>query len=260
MGKTEEKPDLSPLWEAYREGGRIELRNQLIELNYHLVAENVRRFVSSITAVNIDFEDIISAAEIGLMQAVEKFDPSLGFNFATYADRRIHGEILDSLRSLDWIPRRTRDLMEACKKTVENMEKAGNFEPSAQEVAEYLKASVQMVEWVMKHIRMGTLTYFLRQGGAAESGDPRMFSRNFSLIADPKSPDPVEEMMEKEKFDDWFRPLPRENKAVMNLYYRDGLTLKKIGEALGMSESNACLIMKQSIGILRAVYMPQNAA
>jgi RNA polymerase sigma factor FliA len=260
MGKTEKKPDLSPLWESYRESGRVEFRDQLIKANYRLVLENVNAIMAPWMAEFIDVADLESAGAIGLWKAVERFNPNHGVIFKTYADILIRGEIMEFLRSQNWIPRHTLDLIEDCKKAIAEMGKAGNFKPSVKELAEVLRASPRRVEWVMKHIKVGALTYFLRPGKGGEDGDPRMFSRNFSLIADPKSPDPVEETMEKEKFDDWFKPLPRANKDVMNLYYRDGLTLKKVGEALGMSESNASLIIKQSIEILRGVYIPQNAA
>jgi RNA polymerase sporulation-specific sigma factor len=182
MGKTEEKPDLSPLWEAYQENGGVELRDQLIKDNYHLVLENVNAIMASGVAECIDAEDLELAGAVGLWKAVEKFDPSYRVIFKTYADILIRGEIKEFLRSLGWIPRRTRDLIEDCKKAIADMERMGSLEPSVKEVAERLKAFPETVEWVMKHIRMGTLTYFLHEGKAGGNEDPRMFSRNFSLV------------------------------------------------------------------------------
>lgn len=117
------------LWERYRKTRCESLRNRLIEIYMPLV-RRLAAYQFRKMAVNsvVSFDDLMSYGSFGLIRAVERFDPSKGFTFATYGSRRINGAMLDGLRQTDWVPRNEREKQKRGESVPTEMECMGEFD------------------------------------------------------------------------------------------------------------------------------------
>jgi len=146
------------LWEAYRAAAtesaeKREIRSRLVERYLHLVRFAARRMSVS-PPRELEFEDILSFGKIGLLDAIEKYDPSLGFAFSTYAVPRIRGAILDELRRFDWISRSGREKIEAFNEArEEEMNRSG--EVSHERVRTRLGASEEEYRQLLRLVASG---------------------------------------------------------------------------------------------------------
>lgn len=238
MGKNGKKPSLAPLWRRYKKAGGVELRNRLIENYFHLVRLNTMR-VKATLPMHIDVGSLESAAGLGLLQAVEKFDIDRGVAFETFASTRIRGAILDWLRDEDWISRLTRIRLSACLKAIEEMRELGILNPSAEEIAKHLKVSMGEVEPVMKYIN-GKETFFVHETESDDEDRDYGQGLRFEFIENGGFKGSLEEIIDKETFEELISSLSDFEQAIVLLYYQSDCTMKEIGELLGLSESRVC--------------------
>ena len=132
--EKEENPTLSRLWSEYRDDERIEARNALIEY-YRPFANMVARRLKSKLPRSVEYGDLESAGDVGLIQAVQKFDPSRGVPFEAFCNYRVRGAIIDELRRHDWVPRPMRTRLNRLKQVVQELRSELEREPSEPEIA-----------------------------------------------------------------------------------------------------------------------------
>lgn len=238
-----------------------DLRRQLIEA-YAPLARYVVERMNLKPGPCLGHEDLLSQAVVGLIDAVDRFDPDRGIKFETYACHRIRGAVMDMLRDMDWLPRSVRqresELAAAHARLQEQLGRA----PTDEELAGALGISVDTLDQIAQEVAFQAMQSLdeaigLRRGSsqptaweAASLGDS---------IADQSAPSPeehVERWAEREMLAKAVDALPEAERTVISLYYYEGLTLKEIGRVLGVTESRACQIHGKAVLRLRSQIAP----
>ena len=229
-------------WTEYERGQREPLIEQLVHAYSHLVDFQVQRLLVDLPA-SVDRDDLVSEAQIGLIDAINRFDPAKNVKFETYASIRIRGAIVDYLRKLDWAPRSLRHRAREIAQAELSLEQELGQQPTEEQVADKLGLSVEAFRQQLSDISALTVLSFrdLEEGegefqiGDAASGPERdlaraSFTRNLAQALET---------------------LPEREGLVLDLYYRRQLSLKEIGEVLSLSESRICQIHAAAVAKLR---------
>lgn len=239
------------LWKSYKKNpNNAQLREQLILKYLHLVRYVVSRLPITLP-ISIATEDLISYGTMGLMEAVERFDPDRGLKFETYAVTRIRGSIIDQLRFQDWIPRgvrkRSRELVETMQRLEEELGRA----PNDEELAAEMGVSKQKIQVMLAETQNLVLSLDDTYGN-----DPSGSSMTLlDMVEDKNSPDPQGEFEAGElrkRLAEAIASLPEREKLLIALYYHENMTLKEIGEVICVSESRVCQLHAQAILRLRS--------
>jgi RNA polymerase sigma factor FliA len=223
-------------------------RTALIEEHVSLVRYLAAR-VGAKLPPGVEVDDLVGAGMLGLIDAAEKFDPSRGTRFRTYAERRIRGSILDHLRSLDWAPRSLRRRARELDAAHDQLERDRGRAVDASEVAEYLDINLGELQSLVSNInavQMSSLQAFEYDGDAGDR-----------LQALPDSPDEspfaVYERRElRQRLAAAVDELPEKERLVVSLYYVEELTMKEIGSVIGVNESRVSQIHSKAVSRLRA--------
>lgn len=201
---------------------------------------------------HISVEDLVSAGVIGLMDALDKYDPKKKVQFKTYAEFRIRGAMLDELRALDWVPRSIRQKSTQLEKTLARLEKDKGGSVEDEEVASEMGLSLEDYYDLLNEVKGIALLDIeeLRQRlSDLSEEDPLGF------VEDQAEQDPFEKLRLEELKAILARAIetlsPKEQQ-VLALYYYEELTLKEIGQVLGYTESRICQIHGKAILKLRA--------
>jgi RNA polymerase sigma factor for flagellar operon FliA len=228
-----------------------EKRKELV-LKYSPLIKYVAGRLAMRLPSNISSDDLISSGVIGLMDAIEKFDPSKKIRFKTYAEFRIRGSILDELRSLDWIPRSIRKKTTELEKAYQCLEKELNRPAEDKEVAEALGLSIEKFHKLLDKTK--SITFL-----DIETVRRRMPDNNendlFDLIADDSEIDPFALFNKTEIKEILIKAiiaLPEKEKIVISLYYYEDLTMREIGEIMGYTESRISQMHTKAILRLKA--------
>lgn len=220
-----------------------------------LVKYVVDRIASTLPR-SIDKDDLIHTAIIGLFDALEKFDATRGTKFETYAVWRIKGAVLDELRSLDWASRSTRRKAREIERTSSQLEQKLGRSASEAEIAKQMNLRVTDFSRLVEEVRGATL---LSLDQAVAVDDEHDLTGLGDVIEDGAAVDALEEMMETESKDellDAINGLAEQERLVIALYYYEEMTLKEIGETLGISESRVSQIHTKAIGRMRGRMQP----
>lgn len=243
--------EILALWKDYKkQPGNPQFREKLI-LNYlHLVRYVVSRLPITLP-ISIATEDLISYGTMGLMEAVERFDPDRGLKFETYAVTRIRGSIIDQLRFQDWVPRgvrkRSRDLTETMHKLEEQLGRA----PNDDELSEALGVTKSKLQ-----VMLAESNNFMLSLDDTFGNDPSGSKMTLlDTVEDKNSADPQGEFEANElrnRLAAAIASLPEREKLLIALYYHENMTLKEIGEVICVSESRVCQLHAQAILRLRS--------
>jgi RNA polymerase sigma factor for flagellar operon FliA len=194
---------------------------------------------------HLEREDLFSAGVIGLIHAADSYDPDRGASFKTYAYTNIRGAILDELRRQDFLPRSQRDRMKRLNHARQRLEVKLGRAPTVPELARALKLPQSEVEETLLLVRSVTwLSLDERIGLHPDKGETSRMLRN------PRAPDPADELLAQEERDllaDAIEKLPRVERQVILLYYRQGLLLREIGDVLGISESRVSQLHSRAV-------------
>ncbi len=248
---TSKSADLADVWRRYKEQGDIAARDQLILAYSPLVKYVAGRMGSSLPA-HVDDGDLVSYGLLGLIGAIERFEPSRNIKFETYAVSRIRGSIIDELRALDWVPRSVRSWARKVEAAVTKLENQLMRAPTDEEIAAYLELEVDAFLDIVNQIAssgMVALDEFWNTGGA---GQDRV--NLIDTIEDTDAPDPSQAYRMqalRETLAAAIQRLPERERIVIGLYYYEGFTLKEIGEVLGVTESRVSQLHTKAILRLR---------
>lgn len=201
---------------------------------------------------HISVEDLVSAGVIGLMDALDKYDPKKKVQFKTYAEFRIRGAMLDELRALDWVPRSIRQKSTQLEKTLARLEKDKGGAVEDEEVASEMGLSLEAYYDLLNEIKGISLLDLeeIRQKLSDLSEEDPLGVVEEQADQDPFEKLRVEEL--KEILGRAIKTLSPKEQQVLALYYYEELTLKEIGEVLGYTESRICQIHGKAILKLRA--------
>ena len=200
---------------------------------------------------NIELDDLISSGVIGLMDAIDKYDPSRDNKFKTYAEFRVRGAILDELRSQDWVPRSIRDKAKVLDKTMVNLEQELGRSPTDEEVAKALNVSIDEFHDLVHQVRPVSLLSIDDQQ-TFDNSDKRSI---MNLLEGSKAFNPLNQLNVKVVKDivaKAIEELPERQRLVLSLYYYEDLNLKEIGQVLRVTESRVSQLHAQAVQRLRA--------
>ena len=243
---------IDTLWQEYTGTQSKVAKDKLLAEYAHLVKYIVYRIAVNLPA-SVDRDDLISAGIIGLVKAIETFEPQRGFKFETYGGHKIRGAILDELRALDWVPRSVRQKSRELQRTFAKLENQLGRMPYDDEVCAALNCSMAEYEELLSEVTPTTIIS-LEEAMPDRDSDSKEL-KIIDSIEDPGSENPLKEMgfnEVKNILKDAIAALPEKEKLVVALYHYEELTLKEIGVVLNISESRVSQIHSKAILKLRA--------
>lgn len=226
------------------------LREELVLRHVSLIHYVLGRLGVS-SDIGIDYEDLVHQGLLGLIDAVDRYNPEYGTQFSTYATVRIRGKILDYLRSMDWLSRTARHRSKSIQKAIQTITTQTNVPPNEQEISEFLGIDIEKV-----HQGLLDSNKIIVSLDALVSNDDENENTLYDTLADDSQVDPAEIASEndlKTRMINCLQKLPERDQLVLSLYYFEELTLKEIGKVLEVSESRACQIHSQAILSLQAL-------
>ena len=234
------------LWQEYSKSGKY--RDELI-MKYLPLIKYVAGRMSVTPPQGLDFEDILSFGVFGLIDAVEKFDPSKGFVFQTYAIPRIRGAILDELRKCDWFSRTGREKVQKFNRAMEKiLRDKGEMNDSL--IMEEMGVEADEYYEIQDLAARGFITS-LDETTPLEDGEVPAEA----TLADDRetAADRLDDESDKQVLREALEELPERERQMLSLYYYEGLTLKEIGKVMGVSESRVSQIHGKGLSMLRAI-------
>jgi len=245
-------PDtLQRTWIEYKVYKSQDARVELINHYSYLVKITSGRLVTSVPN-GLDRDDLVSAGVIGLIKAVDQYDPTRDVKFETYAIALVRGAILEMLRDEDWVPRSIREKLKALDKANQKLETEYGRPPSHRELSDYLGYSEQEVSDLL--VRVGrTSVYSLDDivGGGGSEGDDNIHFVEMIVDEDADTDGQLEGQELRRAMAAGVDRLPERERLVIALYYFEGLTFKEIGKVLTVSESRVYQLHTQAMGRLR---------
>jgi RNA polymerase sigma factor for flagellar operon FliA len=244
--------ELRDLWRRYKGDGDEGARERLVVAYSPMVKFVAGRLGAGLPS-HVEDADLISYGLVGLIGAIERFEPERGIKFETFAMTRIRGAIIDELRSLDWVPRsvrsRAREIEAAQAKLEHELQRA----PSEAELAAKLNMTEEELQSALLEIANSSV-YALDELWTVSdtSGDQVSL---LDTIADESAADPQEALASTEVKDlltEAIGGLPEREQLVVALYYYENLTLREIGEVLGVTESRVSQLHTKAVMRLKS--------
>ena len=238
MARADETQEL---WLDFRRTGDQKIRDRLI-LTYAPLVKYVAGRLGSGLPAHVDEGDLVSYGLLGLIGAIERYDPSRDVKFETYAMARIKGQIIDELRSMDWVPRSVRARARHIERAIGELEARLGRAPTDEEIAKKLGITEEELEEtrrVAESVNASALRYIDTQ-----TADLAM--------AEARPAEALDETELREALADAIARLPEREKLVVTLYYYEELTLREIGEVLGVTESRVSQLHTKAVLRLRS--------
>jgi RNA polymerase sigma factor FliA len=217
-------------------------------VEYYPLARTIAKRTHGRLPKGIDLDDLVSTAVIGLIEAVERYDPGRGVAFKSYAKHRIQGAILDALRATDWVPRAVRRRAELVDSSTKALRDALGRAPTVDELAAHLGMTIDETHDLVHNTDTRPLLS-LDVPVDDEAGTPLA-----DLVPDSEGlPDRWFEARQlRQRAIDAIEELPERERIAIHLFYFQELSLKEVGAVLGVSESRACQLNTQGIKRLQA--------
>lgn len=240
---------IDQVWEKFINTRSEEARQQLILHHLPLVKHLAGRVAVKLPSF-IQREDLESYGIIGLMEALDKYDPSMGNHFDSYAYHRIRGAMLDEVRRQNWLPRTAWQKYQTLRVTRERLEgQLGGAVPD-EAVAKEMGISLEELHQLVFNANK----MYVQSLDEEVSGNDGSVLSKLDLLEDANSPDPlslIEEKENKKLLAQAIEALGERDQLILSLYYSEGLTLKEIGQVLEVSESRVCQLHTQVMKRLR---------
>lgn len=204
----------------------------------------------------MDHDDLLSQGVVGLIEAVDNYDLSYGTKFSTYAVPRIRGKILDYLRTRDWLPRSARNRVKAVQRAMHDLRNQYQRSPTDEEIAQHLGLKLAEVHQALTYanlviVSLDSFVPWLEEDG--ETYD--------EFIPGDEKQDPAnlyDEKSLKQRLGKAIRRLDEREQLILSLYYHEELTMREIGEVLGISESRICQLHARSILEIKAIIQEES--
>lgn len=225
-------------------------REQLILEHIPLVRYLVGRMSAKLPQ-HLDQQDLTSSAMIGLINAADRFDPSRGVLFKTFAEQHIRGTILDELRSYDVLSRSMRDKYKRLERELHGLESRLGRHPTSEEVAAELEIGLDDYYELLDDVHVFTFIS-LDDSWEGDDGSPLCLA---DVLCETEAKSPQQQVMAMqlaEALGGAIDTLPEKECLAVKLYYNEDLNLKEIGEMLGLTESRISQLISQAMVRLRS--------
>ncbi len=225
-------------------------REQLI-LEHLPQIKYIAQRISTKLPSHVELNDLVSAGVLGLLDAIEKFDPTRGVKFKTYAELRIKGAILDSLRNLDWAPRSLRKKSKDLEKIYKDLEQKLGRPATDKEASDEMGITLEEFYELVDQIKGLTLGSFQELSAPDEDRNSEPLVK---YVPDAPQMDPFFLFHSSEIrgiLGGAIDALPKKERLVVSLYYYDELTMKEIGKVLGVNESRVSQLHTKAMLRLR---------
>ncbi len=224
------------LWKEYHAAPGDDTRNALVEAYQGFASEVTRRFAVRLPR-SVDRGDLVTAGNVGLMNAIGGFDPERGVRFESYCELRVKGALLDELRTQDWLPRPWRQRIEQQKRAIEALRAREVREPNDEEVALEMGLNMDLYQQLF-----GVGLPGVPSGSMAADGTDGDVTPALDIVPDPGAVDPDEGLTREELHSLVTQRLSEQEYRILFLRYWEGLAMREIGELTGLSESRVCKV------------------
>jgi RNA polymerase sigma factor for flagellar operon FliA len=244
--------ELRDLWRRYKEEGDQSARERLVVAYSPMVKFVAGRLGAGLPS-HVEDADLISYGLMGLIGSIERFEPERGIKFETFAMTRIRGAIIDELRSLDWVPRSVRSRAREIEAAQAKLEHELQRVPTEAELAAKLGTSEEDLQTSLLEIANSSV-YALDELWSVRDSSGDQVSL-LDTIADDGAADPQEALATseiKDRLTEAIASLPEREQLVVALYYYEHLTLREIGEVLGVTESRVSQLHTKAVMRLRS--------
>lgn len=232
---------------TYRYSGGADARERLI-LEHLPQVRLIARRIHERLPESVSLDDLVSTGTLGLISAIDRFDPTHNVKLKTYAEHKIRGAILDSLRGLDWAPRQQRRRSKQIEAAIATLEQRLQRVPSEDEIAAQLGLTTEEYHDWLTEVRGLNL-------GSLESSSSHEEGRDLlRFIADREEEWPSEILERKELvrvLAEGVKRLPTTERTVLSLYFHEELTLREIAKVVNLHESRISQLKSQAILRLR---------
>jgi RNA polymerase sigma factor FliA len=222
-------------------------------LAYSPLVKYVAGRMSSGLPAHVEEADLISYGLIGLMNAIERFEPHRDIKFETYAITRVKGAIIDELRALDWVPRSVRARARQIERAHGKLEHRLHRTPTDEEMAQELGITADEFQESLLKISTSTVVALDELWAVGDTAGDQVSL--LDTLRDPDAPDP-QKLLDATELRDRLAAaiadLPDREKLVISLYYYENLTLREIGEVLGVTESRVSQLHTKAVLRLRS--------
>ncbi len=236
------------VWREFHTSRSEVIRNYLWEKHLPLV-----RYISERTYTRlpdeVDINDLMSAGQFGLMEAINSFDLERGVKFETYCVTRIRGAILDELRSMDWVPRLVRHRSSKVNTIRQRFMMQQGREPTQQELAEWLGVDAEEFEKIERDSSAISTISINRK---CFQSDGNKDVTEIDVIKDGSQMNPLHETQRRDIKDLITKGLSRAERLIVVLYYYEEMTMKEIGATLDLSESRVSQMHSSILARLKA--------
>jgi RNA polymerase sigma factor FliA len=244
--------ELRDLWRRYKEDGDDTARERLVVAYSPMVKFVAGRLGAGLPS-HVEDADLISYGLVGLIGAIERFEPERGIKFETFAMTRIRGAIIDELRSLDWVPRSVRSRAREIESAQAKLEHELQRVPNEGELAAKLNMTEEELQEALLEIANSSV-YALDELWTVSDSSGDQVSL-LDTIADEGAADPQEALDTtevKDRLTGAISSLPEREQLVVALYYYENLTLREIGEVLGVTESRVSQLHTKAVMRLKS--------
>jgi RNA polymerase sigma factor FliA len=238
--------DTQGLWLEYRRTNDQGLRDRLI-LTYAPLVKYVAGRLGSGLPAHVDEGDLVSYGLLGLIGAIERYDLERDIKFETYALARIKGAIIDELRALDWVPRSVRSRAREIERAIGEIEAKTGRAPTDEEIAAKVGISEEALDESLSDISRSSIGALDELWSVSGEGDQISLLDTIEDTTGARPADALDETETKELIADAISRLPEREKLVVTLYYYEELTLREIGEVLGVTESRVSQLHTKAI-------------
>ncbi|MGH3025034.1 MAG: RNA polymerase sigma factor WhiG [Gaiellaceae bacterium] len=243
--------DMQALWLEFGRTKDKALRDRLI-LTYAPLVKYVAGRLGSGLPAHVDEGDLVSYGLLGLIGAIERYDPSRDIKFETYAISRIKGAIIDELRALDWVPRSVRSRAREIERAIAELEAKLGVAPNDEQIAAKVGISVDELEESLTDISRSSIAALDELWSVSGEGDQVSLLDTIEDTTGLRPAEALDETEMREALGDAIARLPEREKLVVTLYYYEELTLREIGEVLGVTESRVSQLHTKAILRLKA--------
>jgi RNA polymerase sigma factor for flagellar operon FliA len=244
--------DTQEIWREYRRTKDQKVRDRLI-LTYAPLVKYVAGRLGSGLPAHVDEGDLVSYGLLGLIGAIERFDPERDIKFETYAISRIKGSIIDELRAMDWVPRSVRARARDIERAMAELEAKLGRAPTDEEIAKKVGLTQDELADSLTEISRSSIAALDELWTVGSSGGDAISL--IDTIEDQAAQGPQDALSQtemKEAIGEAIARLPEREKLVVTLYYYEELTLREIGEVLGVTESRVSQLHTKAILRLKA--------
>ena len=255
--KQKRYSDMEEVWAAYKRELSPELQEQLV-VAYAPLVKKVVAGMGLRPDGPIEWDDLLNYGIIGLIDAIDRFDPDRGVQFSSFAAVRIRGAVLDALRQLDPLGRLARRRVKAAQEAIQQLTSKLGRIPEDEEVALEIGLTPKQYKQVLQDASFTILSLEqpIHGNGAGEQA-----SRLADVIEDPNAIDSLESIEEDElrqRLIEAIRSLPQREQVLLSLYYYEGLTMREVATAMDISQTRVCQLHSRAIFNLKALMNPQS--